>query len=295
MKRENHQHHRGGVLKLVIATGILALACATSYAQSVLGSPGAGWQTWAAIPQDLNNNSAPFWDAPTTTDPNYGGQDPGGPGKNKNIGFCLAGAGDCAAPNGLAGKPPGAIPFWGKPYNSASDQGGGLDPHVYFHSKGEERSLKARLLGNVSTIKVETNHIGWFETNATGSVIGKLHQLFQGGHSKGNSGQGLPPPSPIGSTVNFTPTEYFGFYFIDVSEGSCISATLEDLAASLPNNSGCGSLSDPAWLHNMVVFGKSGKRPRYYIAGEDPPGCGDSDCNLTVIKITQTDDDERDE
>jgi hypothetical protein len=292
MKRENHQHHRGGVLKLVIATGILGLACATSYAQSILGSPGGGWQSWT--PQDLNNNGAPYWDAPTTSDHTYGGTDPGGPGKKKNIGFCLTGLGDCAAPNGLAGKPPGAIPFWGQPYNASTDTGGGFDPHVYFHSKGEERSLKAKLLGNISTVPVETNHIGWFETNATGTVFGPMHELFHGGYCQHCPPQG-PPPSPIGSTVNFKPTEYFGFYFVDVSEGSCISATLEDLAANNPSNSSCGSLSDLTWLHNMVVFGKSGKHPRYYIAGQDPPGCGDSDCNLTVIKITQTDDDEKDE
>jgi hypothetical protein len=295
MKTENHQRHRGRALKLLIATGILASACATSYAQAVIGSPGAGWQQWN-VQQDLNNNGAPFWDAATTTDANYGGQDSGGPGKKKNIGFCLTGLGDCAAPNGLAGKPAGAVPFWGMPYNAASDTGGGMDLHVFFRAKsGEERSLKAKLLGNVSSIKVETNHIGWFETNATGTVIGKLHQLFQGGHSSGSTGQGLPPPSPIGSTASFTPTEYFGFYFIDVSEGSCISATLEDVAANIANNGGCGSMSDPTWLHNMVVFGKSGKHPRYYIAGEDPPGCGDSDCNLTVIRITQSDDDEKDD
>ena len=295
MHTRKHQGHCARGLKLLIATGALASAGTASYAQEIMGSAGAGWQHWT-VQKDLNNNGAPFWDAPTTTDQNYGGTDPGGPGKKKNIGFCLTGQGDCAAPNGLAGKPPGAIAYWGMPYDAAMDKGGAIDLHVHFHSRNpEERTLQAKLLGNVSSVKVETNHIGWFETNAAGTTIGKLHQLFQGGHSQGSTGQGLPPPSPIGSTVTFTPTEYFGFYYIDVSENSCTSATLEDVAANLPGNAACGSLSDPTSLHEMVVFGVPGKHQAYYIAGEDPPGCGDSDCNLTVIKVSHTDDPGKDD
>jgi len=27
-------------------------------------------------------------------------------------------------------------------------------------------------------------------------------------------------------------------------------------------------------------------RSTFWIAGEDPPGCGDGDCNLTVMKVS---------
>jgi len=87
------------ILILLIATAAWA-SCATSYAQSILGSSGAGFQTWTTT--DLNNNGAPYWDAVTE---NYLG-DP----TNKNVGFCLTGTGDCV---GILTSVfvPGPIPF----------------------------------------------------------------------------------------------------------------------------------------------------------------------------------------
>jgi hypothetical protein len=37
--------------------------CSASYGQTILGSAGAGFQSWTVA--DLNNNGAPFWDAQT--------------------------------------------------------------------------------------------------------------------------------------------------------------------------------------------------------------------------------------
>jgi hypothetical protein len=97
------------ILIFVMAMATSA-SSATSYAQSILGSSGAGFQTWTAA--DLNNNEAPYWDAVTE---NYLG-DP----TNKNVGFCLMGTGDCV---GILTSVfvPGPIPFWGMTYNSAGD------------------------------------------------------------------------------------------------------------------------------------------------------------------------------
>ena len=40
--------------------------------------------------------------------------------------------------------------------------------------------------------------------------------------------------------------------------------------------------------HNLVVFSTppDSHRSNFWIAGEDPPGCGDGDCNLTVMKVS---------
>src|SRR5271167_431060 len=71
-------------LMLLIAMAVSA-TCTTSFAQSIIGSPGAAFQTWKAA--NLNNNGAPYWDAFT--------QNQLGNNTSRNIGFCLTNSGDC--------------------------------------------------------------------------------------------------------------------------------------------------------------------------------------------------------
>lgn len=259
-KRTAARRRHGLILLIAMAVWT---TCAASYAQTVIGSPGAGFQNWTAA--DLNNNGAPFWDAPTTN--SQGNPD------SKNVGYCLTGGGDCVGINSQLFAP-GQLPYWGMPFDSASDANGALDPKVYFRRKGEQK-LKATLELQLSTVPVEINEFGWFETNATGSVVGTRHILFQGG--------GVPPgaltPDPIGKTVTFKPTHYFGYYFTDVSENGCLAYTLFG-----SNTNGCSN-------HNIVVFATKPSSPHstFWIAGEDPAGCGDGDCNLTLVKVTPTD------
>ncbi len=249
-------------LILLIAIAVCASG-AMCYAQTIKGSAGAGFQTWTA--KDLNNNGAPYWDAVTE---NYLG-DP----TNKNVGFCLTGSGDCV---GIltAVYAPGPIPFWGMSYDSAGDLHGAIDPAVYFRSSGTH--LKATLQLQLSSKSTEINEFGWFETNAAGTVLGAKHMLFQG--------SGVPPgtltPDPVGKAVTFKPTQYFGYYYRDVSENGCLVYTLS-------------SFTDPACTdHNFAVFAtKPGsQRNAFVIAGEDPPGCADGDCNLTLVKVVRHED-----
>ena len=132
-------------LILLIALAISA-TCSTSFAQSIIGSPGAGFQTWKAA--NLNNNGAPYWDAFT--------QNQLGNKTSRNIGFCLTNSGDCVGINSALFAP-GAIPFWGMPYNSAADTGGGQDTLVYF--KRDHEHLRATLQLQLSTIHT-TNSAG---------------------------------------------------------------------------------------------------------------------------------------
>lgn len=100
---------------LILLTAIAAVAvCGTSYAQTLKGSPGAGWQTWTPT-KDLNDSKAPYWDVPWSASGNYGGNP-----AEKNVGFCMTSTGDCQG-IGSAHFAPGALPFWGMPYNSVND------------------------------------------------------------------------------------------------------------------------------------------------------------------------------
>jgi hypothetical protein len=101
-------------------------------------------------------------------------------------------------------------------------------------------------------------------------------------------------PSPVGSTVTFTPTQYFGYYYSDVSEPTqvnglddhgCYAYTLFNLNEPncQPNNQGA---------HDLVVFSTNpgSSHATYWIAGEDPADCTtqDGDCNMTIVKVSST-------
>jgi hypothetical protein len=248
----------------IAASAWTGAACATSYAETIIGSPGAGFQNWTV--GNLNNNGAPFWDAPTRSVGAFNGNQ-----DSKNVGFCLTGTGDCVG-IGSHRAAPGPVPYWGLSYNSAADTGGGFDPKVYFHRSASDHTLIATLELQFTTVPGEVNEIGWFETDASGSLVGTRHILFHGG--------GVPPgsatPNPVGKKVTFTPTSHFGYYFSDVSENGCLAYTLSSFNAP----SACTG-------HNFIVFSANptSANSTYWIAGEDPPGCGDGDCNLTLIKV----------
>ena len=125
----------------------------------------------------------------------------------------------------------------------------------------------------LSNVPTEINEFGWFETNATGTILGARHVLFQG--------SGSQPPTPVGQTVTFKPTLYFGYYFSDVSENGCLVYTLSRF-----NDPSCFS---PNFEHNFAVFNTDPGSPKrsFWIAGLDPAGCGDDDCNLTLVKVVK--------
>ena len=75
-------------LIILIAIATVAL-CGTSYAQSLVGTPGAGWQTWKPA-TDLNDSGAPYWDVPWGASNNDEGSY-----AEKNVGYCLTSTGDC--------------------------------------------------------------------------------------------------------------------------------------------------------------------------------------------------------
>lgn len=281
------------VVSCLLTVVLVATWCATSQAQTLIGSSGSGWQTWNLAEDvnsdfiDLNSNGSPYWDVPFLT---FNGGGYGGYPANKSIGWCLTSKGDC---QGIASAltAPGPLPFWGTPYSSVSDTGGALDPKMYLRSSSGV-TYQATLYLNTATNNREINEFGWFETNSTGTVNGAKHILFQG--------SGFPPgtltPDPVGKAVNFAPTQYFGFYYSDVSDEedyngpphgcwaySIFNFNDEDCTAAgnAANGPGQGD-------HVFAIFLQqtAGRAPVYWVAGQDPSMCSqDGDCNLTVVKV----------
>jgi hypothetical protein len=306
--RTTFQRRNGFILLIAMA---LLTTSVVSHSQTIIGSPGNGWQTWnlATDPydnyhyMDLNSNGAPFWDIPLLTfgDSNSGLYTPpnappnlpdfpsGGNNANKSIGWCLTSTGDCQG-LGSALNSPGPLPFWGGPYNAAADTGGAMDPKVYFRSSSGA-SYQATLYLNSATNTNEFNEIGWFQTNSTGTLNGPRHPLFQG---SGNP-PGTNTPDPVGKVVNFTPTQYFGYYYQDVSDPQSSSPYEGCLAYTIFafNDPDCTATGTPAYGtgqgdHNFAIFLQQvpNRSPIYWVAGQDPSTCGqDGDCNLTVVKV----------
>jgi hypothetical protein len=241
-------------------------ACGACYADTIIGGPSAGFQTWTAA--DLNNNMAPYWDYPT----NY----TFAPFNNGNVGFCLTtGCAGQLSP----GPAPGAIPFWGLSYDSATDTGGGLDPNFFFQ-RTSPKPLNATLEVSLATNPRETNSFGWVETDSLGNILGPLHPLFSISDTPG-------------AAATFQPTQFYAYYFHDISEaglndssGNCLAFTV-----SSSNTSPCGS---SGLFHDMAAFATNPSSPltSFWVAGlnavaECNPSDG-ADCNLTLVQVSPT-------
>lgn len=252
------------MLSLALALAGWAL-CGTCYADTIMSSfPGAGFQTWTAA--NVNNNNSPYWDYPT----NYLFP----PLNNGNVGFCLTtGCAGQLSP----GPAPGAIPFWGTSYNSTFDFGGGLDPNFFFKRTAPE-TLNATLEVSLATSPNETNNFGWIETDSTGAVIGHPQQLF--------SSSDRP-----GAVATFQPTDFYAYYFQDISESGGTLTNCEVFTVSSFNTFPCDGSNFVFRDHQLAAFATDPNSPltSFWIAGlnataECTPGDG-ADCNLTLVEV----------
>ena len=180
--------NRGWTICLCLLTVIvLATACTVSQSQTLIGSPGAGWQTWSVTPissdqPDLMTTERPGGIFQWNSAGNHGTADSPTAGADKNPGFCMTATGDCV---GIASGAfaPGALPFWAMPYDSVADNPtgpapGARDNKVYFRSFGS--TLRATLYLNATANPNEVNDFGWFSTNSSGTIVGTRHKLFGG-------------------------------------------------------------------------------------------------------------------
>jgi hypothetical protein len=163
-------------IKRVIRSGLFACTlslAATSFADTVIGSGGAGFQNWAVT--NLNENGSPYWDN-TSMD-----------GPNKNVGFYLT-----DAPTAHLTNAPGVLPYWGNAFNSITDSGG--TPDLNFSLQRNDPTSMAILELEVAG-RSNINEFGWYDTNSPAV----LHQLFSG-------------PDTALITNTFAPSLQYGFY-----------------------------------------------------------------------------------
>jgi len=167
------------------ALAILTLSLLGGFTANADGVVGGGWQTW---------NSSIL--ASPATGAYWNNQDPGD-GDNANIGFCLAGGGNCTISN-----PPGNIPYL--------SNGSGAAPVAGFSLTNTGTSDTAELLVAITSNK-SNDSFGWY------SVVGGVpvqHPLFTG--------------TQTGTTLLFTPSANYGFYLISNGVGTFYTQTQYD-------------------------------------------------------------------
>ncbi len=159
--------------------GVLFLSSAV-WADTVVGSADAEWQTWQS--SSPSNNGGEFWDNRSWD------------GRSCNIGYWLTGAAtgcsNSLASSGLPlGQAPGELAFWGRTR-------GTNDSSYYFSSSNADRvaTLRIEVAGNRNY-----NSFGWYSLSAPST----LNQLFAGANG------------PVLDSAAFTPTGNFGYYFTD--------------------------------------------------------------------------------
>jgi hypothetical protein len=161
----------------IVVRGILfafiLFAASGALCDTIVGSGGAAFQNW--VTADLNENGSPYWDQKSMD------------GSDLNIGYCLTDASTAH----LAGAP-GAVPFWGKAYNSPADKGGSADPNFFFQRTVVSSTVSLKLeIAGLSNV----NQFGWYDITEP-SV---LNPLFVG--------QDSAPASTV-----FSPSVQYGFY-----------------------------------------------------------------------------------
>ena len=220
------------MLGVVGALAALAVAASTATADTLKGTSGFGSQSWTSAV--LNENGTPYWDS--------GSWD----GSQKNIGYCLTASGGCTQ---LGSTAPGAVPYWGAPSGAA-------DPNMFFQASGASNAaVQLTIAGNAGT-----NKFGWFETNATGALIGATHQLFSGATS--------------GTSATFAPTSYYGYYLTDGKTNTTWY--------SLSTGNRIGQMAD----QHFAIFRATGPST-FWIGMEDLPlSDSDRDYNDLVVKVS---------
>ena len=188
---------------------VIVSAAPRAFGDSIKGSASAAWQTWSAA--DLNENGKPYWDNHSYDGPLM------------NVGFCLTDTGNC---HQLGKKAPGALPFWGEPYNQKTDTGGKADGSIYFTrvgSSGKNVEVELAIAGDA-----KFNEFGWYNASLTHP---SCNVIFDG---KGP-----------GATAAFFPSASYGFCLVgeDQSDvyGTWFTQTAEIAKERATNTSRCST------------------------------------------------------
>jgi hypothetical protein len=181
MKRENFM----GIKELSWSGALAVIFSVTAFADTISGSAGAGFQSWAVT--NLNENGSPYWDNSSMDGP------------KKNVGFYLANAPTAPLPGA-----PGALPYWGEAFNSNTDTTGAADLNFFFQ-RDSSFSVSAILKLEVAG-RSNINEFGWYNIPTPASPA-TLHPLFLGSD--------VAP-----TTDSFSPGGDYGFYLKSGNNGT---------------------------------------------------------------------------
>jgi hypothetical protein len=164
---------RSKLFCIAIAGSLLCVPAA--FADSVVGSAGAGWQPFPSQ-SSINQNNSPFWDSRSMD------------GNQLNIGYYLTHTGGYASSSNVG---PGAMPYWGNTTGTA-------DPSFYFNRTNN--SSTASMLLEVAGY-ANINILGWYDV-ANPSV---LNVIFTGSTSAGSTAVTFTPSANYGLFLQVGP------------------------------------------------------------------------------------------
>ena len=216
----------------------------------VPGATGSIWQSWTT--SQLSNQS---WSNSSPSRPYW--DNSSWDGTNDNVGDCLS----VASSGCKVANQPGTLPYLGQSNGKAFS-------NFYFNSTGGGSvTMQVQVAGDAAN-----DVFGWYNINN----INQFQILFDGS-------------TKAGSTVSFTPSAEYGFFFYNATPGiddvfltdSALNSTIVNLFG---NNSIDEGLVDTNIQHFSVFEQSAGT---YYIGMEDLPSSNtDFDYNDMVVKIS---------
>ena len=166
----------GSVIAAVVSIGALG---PMAKADTVIGS--GTWQTWG---DNALGSSAR---------PSYGGaywNNGSGDGSTANVGWCLAGGGNCAI-----SAAPGALAFYGS--------GNAAVNNIQFSGSGAPVTVTF-----LAAYSMDANTFGWYSIDPANPNVtptaAQQHPLVANAHTAN--------PTQVGKSITFTPTGDYGFY-----------------------------------------------------------------------------------
>jgi hypothetical protein len=198
---------------------------------------GSDWQTWKT--SQISNQA---WQTSQTVPNQPYWNNSSWDGTNENVGACLGLASSkCAVAN-----QPGAIPYLGQ------SNGKAFNDFYFTNTGGGTVTMQAQVAGDAAY-----DVFGWYNVNNPNQYA----VLFDGS-------------TKSGSTVSFTPSADYGFFFYNGAPGQDDVFLTDDQLS--PTDAG---------VQHFAVFEQS--PGTYYIGMEDLPSCNtDFDYNDMIVKIS---------
>jgi hypothetical protein len=219
----------------------LSAGCGVTYADSLNGN--GSMQNWNPSSLVVDSNSpgigTPYWNNTS------------GDGSKENVGWCLAGGGNCTMPAGT----PGNIPYYGNGSSSAS--------MMYFTSSGSPLTLTLQTLLTTQTTTAGGYDIfGYYIANGSGSAASaSLVPVFNSTTDK------------VGSTAviaGLTPGENYGFYIENIQGSGTQYATNYVYFMDSASNTANGSMPADSVQHFAAFTSGNGT---YFLGDVDGDAC----------------------